>query len=213
MKYVVLYQGRVIWGPREWNSLSIENAIEMYVSGEDVVIGVDPVVGRLEQQQDIIILSVESDIIPEYDALFETLEGPLYQHDVPHGITRITWNVVPDHLPYIKGKIKQQIEARRYQKEVEGIDIEVGDTTYRFPTDREQRNRLMIQSISGDPVSWKIAGMWVDLTSEQLGDVVKQINSHVQRWFVWEKTKVELIDSLTTIDQLKQLHTSIVEED
>lgn len=212
MEYVVLHQGRVIWGPREWNPLSIEAAIE-YVNKQDVMIGVEPITGVFEQDQNFTILRVETINTPQYDPLFEALEGPHYHHDVPNGITNITWSVVPDHLPYILGRIKQQVEAKRYQRETEGVDININDTVYKFPTDREQRNRLIIQSVSGEPVCWKISGTWIDLTADQIQGVVKQINQHVQKWFNWERTKVELIESCSTIDQVKQLYTTIVKED
>ena len=212
MEYVVLHQGRVIWGPREWNPLSIEAAIE-YVNRQDVMIGAEPITGVFDQDQNFTILRVETINTPQYDPLFEVLEGPHYHHDVPNGITNIAWNVVPDHLPYILGRIKQQVEAKRYQRETEGVDISINDTAYKFPTDREQRNRLIIQSVSGEPVCWKISGTWIDLTAEQIQDVVKQINQHVQKWFNWERTKVELIESCSTVEQVKQLYTTIVKED
>lgn len=213
MEYVVLYQGRVIWGPREWNPLSIENAIEFQSGASNVTIGPDPVVGVLSQLQDFVILRVESEEIPPYNNIFETLEGPFYTHSVIGGITKITWNVVPDHLPYALGRVKQQIEAKRYQKETEGIDIDINGATYRFPTDREQRNRLTIQSISNEPVLWKIAGAWVELSAEQLADVVRQINMHVQKWFAWEKAGVDIIESCTTIEDLKRIYVDVVKED
>lgn len=213
MKYVVLHQGRVIWGPREWNPLSIENTIEMYVPSVDIMIGAEPVVGRIDGVQDAAILRVESEDVPSYDSLFETLEGPFYQNNVTDGTTRMTWNVVPDHLPYVLGRIKQQVETKRYQKETEGLDIDVNGTAYRFPTDREQRNRLLIQSVTGEPVCWKVSGAWIDLSAEQLTTIVKQINAHVQKWFAWERTKIELLESCTTLEHVKQLYTTIVKED
>jgi hypothetical protein len=212
MEYVVLHQGRVIWGPREWNPLSIENAIE-FQSGKDVMIGADPIVGRLEQLQDFTILRVKSEETPLYDALFETLEGPFYGHNVPEGTTTIKWNVVPDTVPYIAGKIKQQIEAKRYQKEIEGIDIEIDGVTYKFPTDREQRNRLTIQSVCGGPVAWKIAGAWVDLTAEQLNDIANRINAHVQKWFAWERESIVMVEACETFEQIKEVYTEAVRED
>jgi hypothetical protein len=211
MKYIVLHQGRVIWGPREWNPLSIENAIE-FQSGSDVIIGADPVVGRLEQLQDFTILRVELEEIPLHDALFETLEGPFYRHNVPEGTTTIKWNVVPDTVPYIAGKIKQQIEAKRYQKEIEGIDIEIDGVMYKLPTDREQRNRMALLSINNEPIAWKFGGTWVDLTAEQLSAIVKQINTYVQKWFAWERGHVKNINACTTIDELQQTYQSFKNE-
>lgn len=212
MEYVVLYQGRVIWGPREWNPLSIENAIEFQSGASNVTIGPDPVVGVLSQLQDFVILRVESEEIPPYDAIFETIEGPFYSHNVPNGTTTIRWNAIPDNVAYVMGKIKQQVEAKRYQKETEGIDIEIDEVSYRFPTDREQRSRLIIQSVSNESVLWKNAGAWISMSPDQLADVVRQINAHVQKWFTWEKTGIDILEACETLDQIKQAYESIIEE-
>lgn len=211
MEYVVLYQGRVVWGPREWNPLSIENTIEMLFGG-DIIIGVEPVLGRLEQNNDFTILYIKEEITPSHDEIFETLEGPYYYHDVLDGSTTIKWNVVPNHLPYAVGKIKSIVENIRYQRENAGVDVSINNITYLFPTSREQRGQLAIQSVYGQPVSWKIAGLWVNMTHEQLVSTLTQINQHVQECFDWEKNNIQLLESCTTIEQLRAVYKSIAEE-
>lgn len=211
MQYVILYQGRVIWGPHEWNPLSIENAIGLLVGG-DIAIGMDPVLGRLEQNNDFAILRVKEEVTPPHNEIFQALEGPYYYHNVNDGSTTIKWNVVPNHLPYAIGRIKSIVEGKRYQRENASIEINIGGNRYDFPTSREQRSQLAIQSVYGQPVSWKIGGVWVDMTHEQLVDVLSQINQHVQQCFEWERNTVASLEACTNIEQLQAIYKSIAED-
>ena len=207
MEYIIVKDGRVVWGPRPWNPFVMEMAIERETQ-KDITIGVDPIVGRIIEDPCVIsILKVSESIVPSYDSIFETLVGPDWRHNIPGGTTSMEYSVAEQHLPYAKGAVTDIAISKRKQKENSGITV---DDIY-FDTDRTTRERLFLQAALGQDVKWKTNNnTFVDLTSSQLQQISQAINAHVQQAYTWEHGITSRIDGCESIADLKAVHAEIV---
>ena len=206
MQYIILKDGRVIWGPRPWNPFAIEMAIERETQ-QDVTIGVDPVVGKILENPSIVILPVTQLIVPSYDPIFETLAGPTWRIDVSEGKAEMEYTVVEQHIPYAKGAVVEAAISKRKEKENSGITVD----GIHFGTDRTTRERMFLQSALGQDVKWKNNdGTFVDLTISQLQSISQTINNHVQQAYAWEHQITNRINNCSSIADLKVVYAEIV---
>ena len=209
MEYVVFIQGRAVWGPRPWLSFSIEQAVEFQTGKTIYLSPTEPSLGMVDESIGLAILQVVDNIKPPYDPVFEQLAGPTYSNNVPEKTTSLSWTVVEETVPYALIKLKNEVAGRRWSRETSGVNIEVDGKQYTFSTNRTERDRLMIQSIIGQPFTWKLGNDWVTLTPEKATAIVSEINNHVQNAFQWELNLVEQINNCETIDQARNIFRTL----
>jgi hypothetical protein len=210
MEYVILVNGRVVWGPRGWNPFAMDDAIQMYAEAT-VSLPMDPLTGPVGDLSNVYILEVEQTIKPSFDPLFETLAGPTWIHDVPNRATICIYEVVEDNYHYIASRMKSLVATRRWERERQPLEVDVSGVTHTFSMVRDERDRLLIQSLYNADVSWKQAdGKWIYLTADEIKEVVTKVNQAVQYLFQEEADISKQIDNATTVGQLKQIYDQVI---
>lgn len=115
-----------------------------------------------------------------------------------------TLNITPLPLAKCKEIKKQAVAAERYTREVAGVVLPNGA---KIATDRESQAQLnsaytslkagFIQS-----TPWKAENGWSLITLVEVEPVATAVASHVRDCFTWEKEQSDLIDALTTREEV-----------
>ena len=186
MEYIVTFNGAVRWGPRSWNPFSIENVIEQ-ITGEDVTIGAEPQTGWILDQTHPIAVGIWEIVekqIPTYDSMFQALVGPDFKISVEDKTAIEHYTITDDTLPHIKNRVKAAAEAKRWEKENNGISISINGVETYFDTDRITRDRLLMQSLYKQDLVWKNdVNRRINLSVTDQQTILTSINTHVQDLF------------------------------
>lgn len=213
MLYFVLeHEKKVINGPRLWNQYSFQSTL----SDE---LGIDFVLPTFKNDSDIITISDNIHIYPaelrhkSCDVNFEYLHGPLwdYTNDIAIG----TFEVLQHDLPIIKRNLKGVVASQRYLKEITGTSLIIQDETLFIETNRDAKSvffQKYITQIDGEVIKWKFNNTWLDLTKNDMLDILTAINSHIQLQYDWEAEQSTIIESCTSLDSLKSLKLGFYNE-
>lgn len=197
--YALVYKGRVINGPRDWNKYQFEGALEKE--------GIFFQVGRNSPFEDEIPILINEDAkilraryeYPEYNRRTQSLDGPFWEFTEKEAIGK--FNVLYQGIEFIRNNLKQALAENRWRREVAGIEVEIQNTVVKISTGREDRNQFEILRNSGaDNVLWKFNNIWLTLTSTDIATLADAVKNHVQITFDWEKEIFDLID-LTEIPE------------
>lgn len=200
--YALIYKGRVINGPRDWNKYQFEGALEKE--------GILFQVGRsapLEQEIPIII-NEDARILraryeyPTYNPRIQSLEGPFWEFTEKEAIG--TFQVVYQGIQFIRHNLKQVLAENRWKKEVAGIEVDIQNTTVKVSTAREDRNQFELLKNSGaDNVLWKFNDIWLTLSYADIVILADAVKNHVQESFDWEKTISNSIDLIENPEEFE----------
>jgi hypothetical protein len=197
--YALVYKGRVINGPRDWNKYQFEGALEKE--------GIFFQVGRNPPFEDEIPILINEDAkilraryeYPEYNRRIQSLDGPFWEFAEKEAIGR--FNILYQGIEFIRNNLKQALAENRWRREVAGIEVEIQNNVVKISTNREDRNQFEILRNSGaDNVLWKFNDIWLTLTSTDIATLADAVKNHVQITFDWEKEIFDLID-LTEIPE------------
>ena len=211
--YALVYKGRVINGPRDWNKYQFEGALEKE--------GINFQVGRAAppEAQIPIVINDDARIVyaryeyPEYNPRSESLDGPYWEFTNTEAIG--TFNVGYQPIEYIRLNLKAVTADNRWKREVEGVEVTIQNTVVRISTAREDRDQFEIHRAAGaNNIAWKFGDIWLTLTSSDIVTLADAVLSHVQAAFDWEKGVCEEIDSAQTSEELEVLDVGdpVIEE-
>ena len=202
MQYVLIQNGYVINGPRNWNYRSFESTLE-----EDCEITF-----KLPMSYDSatpIEIAEGIRILPAvlephgFNPKIEYLHGPFWTfvNDLAVG----TYQTVSHSVEAVQNNLKARIADNRYNREVAGVKVTVQDQEVTGDTSRARRNTYaMTYLLMGDTdtVEWKFPECWLTLSKSDLGVVVTAGADHIQTSFAWELSKRTEIDACTTLEAL-----------
>lgn len=203
--FVIIQNDSVIWGPKKWNKLTIENCLlddcEVEFTVDSKNDGAIPVIVN----DNIKILPIKVIDSEPFNPRTQIHHGPFwnFKDDVAE------MYYVPQDLPLDAAKsfLKNQVSNKRWQKEISGITVpiqgqEIPISTQRGP-DRQIYSDMAETLSDSNTVSWKFSNdVWLDLTKADLNSIVTAINNHVSFCFEWEKTKLDEINAVTELNQL-----------
>lgn len=144
--------------------------------------------------------------IPPYDPRYHNIGNYTWEiikeNDIPINV-KLTYDVVEKTLDEVKQIRKKEISPVRKGKENTSTTVFVNGTLIEVSTSREERLMLTskLSSLSGT-CNYKFKNTWASVTSEDLQQVVSQIDTVVQQAFDWELQKLNEIDSCQTIDDV-----------
>lgn len=146
--------------------------------------------------------------IPEYNS-------------ITHTISDFTWNILRDEndipievefnyaakeksLDAVKIEKKREVSILRKSKENRIIDIEIDNNIIETSTSREERAVLVSKMLSSPgPYNFKFKnGVWLEITSQNLGNIIQQIDTKVQEAFDWELQKNIEIENCQTVEEV-----------
>jgi hypothetical protein len=200
MAYVLVYNGTVINGPRDWNYRSFESSLleECNIDYKLPMSYNDP--RPVEIEEGVRILSA-TQIFQEYNPKIEYLHGPFWSFD--NDVATGTYEIVQHTPEAAMGGLIGQVAANRYVKEIQGIKVTVQDIELSISTDRGVRDQWSLWVGQGvDAVPYKFGSGWLTLSSADIKTIADSVHAHVQAQFAWERSKIEEIKNCTTLEAL-----------
>jgi hypothetical protein len=194
----------VLLGPIEWNPRFIASVLQT-----DLDLPFRPVIKDTDKDRvpyDIVEnvrVRPVTFVTPDHDPKTQFLVGPYWSYTENEATA--TYNVEYKNIDIVRGEIKQELAAKRYEKEVSGVKVtlqgqEVSLTTMRG--DRELYAQKYLLMGDSDTIEWKFPEGWMTLTKSEMLDVVNAVNNHVQSAFAWELGKAMTLDASATHAEL-----------
>ncbi len=205
--YCLLDDNYIVAGPYEWNARKFSSEL-LDEYGIEYNLPVIPnnesfIINETLQLRPVVAVSHD-----EYNVKTQQLVGP-YPIIDELGLI-LTYSVIDRDIDAVKLELKQQVATNRYNHEVSGVNVIVDDIEYTIPTDRESRN-VILQSLALGVAdkSWKFGEQWVVLDGGNLHIVVDAILNHVQQAFDQERSLIESINLIDTLDDLALLDITV----
>ena len=201
--FVVVHNGYVTLGPKNWNKLSFEEELRDECE-------VEYTLPTRNDARDPIIINANTSILPVVSIDTPNLNGKIQRLDGPYwnfSETQAEMYYTAGDLPldYVKSNLKNEVAAKRYEKETAGIKMTIQSTEVTVDTARGSRDIFLdTYNVLGenDTINWKFPEIWLTLTKAELGSLVAAGVAHIQYCFNWEKTKADEIDACTTLAEL-----------
>lgn len=200
MQFVLVNNGFVELGPREWNYRLFKNELEDLEFPEKVI----PVnnTDYLNLGDGIEIYPAE--ILPiSYNLDIEQLSGPFW--DFSNNKATGSYNLVPLELNNIKSNFKNKIAAVRYKKEIAGSVCTIQGEEIQIDTTRDGRNIYVQKYLlmgDTDTVNWKFNSGFKEITKAELGLMIESGLTTIQSAFNWEKTITDSIDAAISVEEI-----------
>ena len=145
------------------------------------------------------------EIIPEIDGRYQLVE-PSPDIIISDDKCVCYWDIKPLPLDFIKAAKLEDIASKRYDVQTSGITFK--DT--RIFTDRESVSdvsNILQGAIDSDisTIDFKTDNKFIKLTIDDLKEIVKLINVHVQACFTNESRLSELINNATTVEEINEI--------
>jgi hypothetical protein len=191
--YTEVLLGPIDWKPRYiaamiQQDLDLDTLPNISVADEDRIpynITDTVRVRRVEQ--------VFADINPK----LQKLDGPFWSYT--DELATATYTAVDKSIDEVKGELRPQAAAKRYQLEHEGVEVLLQDKVVPVSTARQDRSIYT----SAVPGPWKFSnGEWLTLSQEDLNTIISAVQTKVSGAFEWEQTKLTEINNCTTLAEL-----------
>lgn len=207
MQYVLINDGYVLNGPREWNYRSFESTLS-----DDLDISLNLPMQKNDSEP--IVIDATTRIIastmeyPDYNPKIEYLDGPYWSFNEDMSFATGTFQVKDQPIEYVKQTLIGKVAANRYIKESAGTTTELQGINVFVDTSREGR-AIFVQAYTlmadDATINWKFPEAWLTLTKPELGQVVAAGATHVQQSFNWEESKTVEINNCTTLEELNNI--------
>jgi len=122
---------------------------------------------------------------------------------------KIVWELVDKDIDYLKSELKSMLANIRYEYENKELITEDG---IRFSADRQNRsiiNSLSLSLKNGiiSSTKWKNADdEWLLIDDVKVDKMEKLLNEHVNKCFYSENSVQEVIDSMTSVDEIEDVN-------
>lgn len=210
MLYTLLHNNQIKVGPRTWHkgffdrylkSHNIQSDLPYDYSGTETIV----------INQDIKIVKTSAATYPPYNKYTEQLAGPTWVLSSNPIIGYYT--ATERNLIAAKNDIKQDLAAKRYEKENSSITVTIQNTEVQVSTHRDDRH-IWFQSLillsDNTTQRFKFTNdVWLDLTKTDIQSIVDAIRMHVQTCFAEESENSSLIDAAETKQEVETLIESM----
>lgn len=210
MLYAIVNNQKVIVGPVKWS----KNYITQVLKVRHKIVADIPSEPPKEYPYVIDEHTSIYEALQEYpsiDTLFQQYHGPFW--NITENPVVANYNVVELDIVSVRNNIKQNVSQERYKKENTTIDIELKGNTIGLDTSRSARDVYTQKYAVMDEnsvIAWKFNNIWLDLSKQDLFNIIKSIDDHVQSTFDWEKGICDQLDSIENVSEL--LSVKIVDE-
>lgn len=204
--FALVHKNRVLVGPMDWNSALFTGAMSR--------LGINKTIPRSSPDFNELPWVIDSDTsiqfvefnYPEYNQKIHYLEGPYWTYE--NGKAIAGYLVKDQPVESVQYNLRQLAADQRWKMEVSGTKITIQGIEVTVDTNRDSRNIFVQQYLlmsDADTVRWKFPEAWLTLTRIELGQVVSAGANHIQSAFLWESTKVEEINTASTLEQLDSI--------
>lgn len=200
--YAIVYKNKVIVGPKDWHQPFFINALKR-VGVKNPVLPRAPFANFPHKIDDDIIVHKATVIQENFERKTQYLRGPMFVI-TDEGVTA-TYQVVDTEIVFARNNFKEQASQERRKKEQSGTTVtiqgvELSVTTEKFKRDEFAKKAAIMSDT--DSVNWKFKDKWLTVSKAELLVISKQIETHVQAAFDWEKSISDKIDAAETAEQL-----------
>lgn len=202
--FALLNDTELVLGPIEFNYKLINSVLEDELEVYYKVASTDYARVPLYITEKIKLLRVIYDK-PEYDSRYQEIS--LYKYDVIDDNVVFYYEKKDIDLEKIKEKYKSLIANERWSRENSGYIIHsINNTEVKVSTSRESRISLITKLASGNgPYNFKFGEIWLEITSQDISNIITKIDEKVQLDFDWELEKINEINSCSSTQQLNSI--------
>lgn len=213
MKYVITNQDDnnfVILGPMEWKSNYFSSVIAEE-TGHPV---------RLkDSDKDKVPFAVHDKIIiRRCEVVYEQIDSDIQQHAGPfieyktggsqYGYAVATYKAEYKNLTILKDEIANKIAKERWKTQSALINIDINGIQHSVDTQKETRDILLQKYIlmsEDSKINFKFPFSWVEISKQDVLNIINKIDEHVQRQFDWENEIMSIVRSTDDYTQLKSI--------
>lgn len=200
MQYILVNEGQVVWGPTAWNRNVFQSEVEREV-------GIIAILPQMKTDDEPItignsakIMAAVSRDIPICHPMHETLAGPFWSFA---GSVAEYWYTVQElPVPTAKPNYAAWVAKQRWERELDGTTVTIGNTSIKISTKREDRDQWAILYALGNTKNWKFAEGWIELTKEDFKTIADAIHDHVQEAY---DVELRLLSDIAAAESISDL--------
>lgn len=202
--FALVNDNELVLGPIEFNYRLINSSLEDDLEVDYRIQPSDHSRVPIIITEKIKLLKVVEDK-PPYDPRYEEIS--LYKYEVINDEVIFYYEKSNIDLDKIKNEYKKIISNERWIRETSGyITHSINDIDIKISTDRETRISLVTKLASNNgPYNFKFGDVWVEITGENIGQIITKIDEKIQSDFDWELQKINEINLCSTIDELNSI--------
>lgn len=202
--FALINDNQLVLGPIEFNYRLFNSVLEEELEVDYKLKPSDYAQVPILINENIKILNAVEDI-PVYDPKVEDIS--LYKYEVLDDKVVFYYESKQKDINLIKNDYKNTISSERWHREnigyittiVNGVEINVS-------TSRESRVSLITKLSSGNgPYNFKFGKVWIEITGDDIREIISKIDQKVQEYFDWEYSKLSEIDNCTTISDIENI--------
>lgn len=201
--FVLVHSNRVLVGPIAWNpGMFLHNLRK---------INIDHEIPKNEPTEFPYVINNTTEIRrahinkPKFNGKIQYLEGPHW--DLSESVAVANYLIKDQSIDSVKGNLKKNVAEKRWGKEVAGTKVTVQGQEIKVNTDRLTRANLALTISSmndSSTINWKFNKVWLSLSKADVQTIIDAVNIHVQSAFDWEKSKIDDIESKTSLSDLNE---------
>lgn len=202
--FALLNDNELVLGPIEFNYRLINSVLEDELEIDYRIEPSDHARVPIIITEKIKLLKVVEDK-PQYDPRYE--EILLYKYEIINDEVIFYYQKSNIDFDKIKNEYKKVISNERWIRENSGhITHLINNTEIKVSTNRETRISLVTKLASGSgPYNYKFGDVWVEITGEDVGNIITKIDEKIQVDFNWELQKINEINLCSSIDELNSI--------
>jgi hypothetical protein len=202
--FALVNGNQLILGPIEFNYRLINSALEEDLELDYRIAPSDYLNVPILITQDIKLLKAEKQI-PSFNNNAEEIF--LSNYIIVDDKVIFEYEKRNKDFEVVKNYYKNIISSERWKRENLGkIEITINEINLNVSTDRETRISLVTKLTSGEgPYNFKFGSNWVEITSQDIKNIISKIDEKVQIDFDWEHSIIKQIDSCSSIFDIESI--------
>jgi len=202
--YVIIHKNMVVLGIVSWNANYFINVLKLRYNVITDLPKNEPDLSSFPYiiDDDTVIKRAEEDRPGQINPMIEYYYGPSWEFVEDKVIAH--YEVKPLSLDDAKSNYREKASKLRYEDEISGTKIVIGDIEYAIETTRESRTKYIEKYTMMDdqPINWKFVEGWQVLTKQDMFNIIRAIDSHVQSAFNNELSLVNTVNQSQTVEEL-----------
>jgi hypothetical protein len=195
---------QLVLGPIEFNYRLINSSLEEDLEVDYKITPTDYLNVPISITEEIKLLKAEKQI-PQFNPKCEEIF--LSNYEILNDKAVFQYEKREKDFEVVKNYYKNIVSSERWKKENFGtIETIINDVTVTISTSRETRISLVTKLTSGGgPYNFKFGDTWVEITLEDIKNIISKIDEKIQLDFDWEHSMINEINSCTCLSDIETL--------
>lgn len=211
--FVIVQDNFVIHGPRDWNKRQFEEVLLEECEVEFTLETRNNDNSVIVVSENVKILPVTKMPEPNFNGRIERLDGPYW--NFTDTTAEMSFTVAELPIEAVRSFFVSIVANARYTKETSGIKQTIQGVEVSVDTARGSRDIFFQAFLSigeTETINWKFPETWLELTKNDLGQIVSAGRNHIQTCFDWENVWVARVTSATTLNEIDALYNELESE-